>query len=87
MKLKRLLFVSSCLMLATAGIMAETPGTTTGTIGGGTTTPLKPKEPPKTGRPKTPSAQVVEAAATIGLGITRKMQNLQYALHTKIIIN
>ncbi len=61
MKLKRLLFVSSCLMLATAGIMAETPGTTTGTIGGGTTTPLKPKEPPKTGRPKAPSAQVVEA--------------------------
>ena len=45
MKLKRLLFVSSCLILATAGIMTETTGTTTGTIGGGTTTPLKPKEP------------------------------------------
>ena len=87
MKLRRLLFVSSCLILATAGIMTETTGTTTGPIGGGTTTPLKPKEPQKTGRPKAPSAQVVEAAATIGLGITRKMQNLQYALHTKIIIN
>lgn len=56
--MKRLLSITACLTGALL-IFADTPGSTTGSIGnGGVLTPPTPKPPT---RPKAPSNQIVEA--------------------------
>ncbi len=60
MNLIKLLSLSSALLYNVAFVaLADTPGTTNGTIGNGGELTPKPKIP---GKPKAPSAQVVEAA-------------------------
>lgn len=55
--MKKIIYSLMLLMLPTA-IYSQTPGNTTGNIGGGSIV----IKPPLPGRPKAPSAQVVEAA-------------------------
>lgn len=59
MKPINLLFCTALYMSGFLFASADTPGTTNGTIGNGGELTPKPKIP---GRPKAPSAQVVEAA-------------------------